>query len=152
MFMQVWVTRRIRSRCASPWRWRWNSSRAVTTPGLVFRTWPTTLVSGRQHLPWLSNSLLFYDWKPGLKLKFGSLKRLKKKHVFVCLSRMVVELHRKVSSLIEYLKQKWTYHDQRIVSFQDVAFGTLHNLLLSNQLASIAFAMLQWELRIGQHY
>uniref|UniRef100_A0A8C4IEL3 Protein cramped-like n=1 Tax=Dicentrarchus labrax TaxID=13489 RepID=A0A8C4IEL3_DICLA len=28
--------------------------------------------------------------------------------------RMVVELHRKVSSLIEYLKQKWTYHDQRI--------------------------------------
>lgn len=29
---------------------------------------------------------------------------------------MVVELHRKVSSLIEYLKQKWTYHDQRIVS------------------------------------
>lgn len=32
--------------------------------------------------------------------------------------RMVVELHRKVSSLIEYLKQKWTYHDQRIVSFE----------------------------------
>lgn len=31
---------------------------------------------------------------------------------------MVVELHRKVSSLIEYLKQKWTYHDQRIVSFE----------------------------------
>uniref|UniRef100_A0A669DFW7 Protein cramped-like n=1 Tax=Oreochromis niloticus TaxID=8128 RepID=A0A669DFW7_ORENI len=30
--------------------------------------------------------------------------------------RMVVELHRKVSSLIEYLKQKWAYHDQRIVS------------------------------------
>lgn len=30
---------------------------------------------------------------------------------------MVVELHRKVSSLIEYLKQKWAYHDQRIVSF-----------------------------------
>lgn len=29
--------------------------------------------------------------------------------------RMVVELHRKVSSLIEYLKQKWTYHDQRIL-------------------------------------
>lgn len=28
-----------------------------------------------------------------------------------------MELHRKVSSLIEYLKQKWTYHDQRIVSF-----------------------------------
>uniref|UniRef100_A0A3B4GJA1 Protein cramped-like n=1 Tax=Pundamilia nyererei TaxID=303518 RepID=A0A3B4GJA1_9CICH len=28
--------------------------------------------------------------------------------------RMVVELHRKVSSLIEYLKQKWAYHDQRI--------------------------------------
>uniref|UniRef100_A0A3P9BSC0 Protein cramped-like n=1 Tax=Maylandia zebra TaxID=106582 RepID=A0A3P9BSC0_9CICH len=25
--------------------------------------------------------------------------------------RMVVELHRKVSSLIEYLKQKWAYHD-----------------------------------------
>lgn len=35
-----------------------------------------------------------------------------------CLSRMVVELHRKVSSLIEYLKQKWTYHDQRIVSYK----------------------------------
>lgn len=34
------------------------------------------------------------------------------------MSRMVVELHRKVSSLIEYLKQKWTYHDQRIVSFE----------------------------------
>uniref|UniRef100_A0A672YMH9 Protein cramped-like n=1 Tax=Sphaeramia orbicularis TaxID=375764 RepID=A0A672YMH9_9TELE len=29
--------------------------------------------------------------------------------------RMVVELHRKVSSLIEYLKQKWAYHDQRIL-------------------------------------
>ncbi|XP_061702161.1 protein cramped-like isoform X2 [Syngnathoides biaculeatus] len=29
--------------------------------------------------------------------------------------RMVVELHRKVSSLIEYLKQKWAYHDQRII-------------------------------------
>ncbi|XP_029945088.1 protein cramped-like isoform X2 [Salarias fasciatus] len=29
--------------------------------------------------------------------------------------RMVMELHRKVSSLIEYLKQKWTYHDQRIL-------------------------------------
>ncbi|XP_068606342.1 protein cramped-like [Brachionichthys hirsutus] len=29
--------------------------------------------------------------------------------------RMVVELHRKVSSLIEYLRQKWTYHDQRIL-------------------------------------
>uniref|UniRef100_A0A3B4UXT1 Protein cramped-like n=1 Tax=Seriola dumerili TaxID=41447 RepID=A0A3B4UXT1_SERDU len=28
--------------------------------------------------------------------------------------RMVVELHRKVSSLIEYLKQKWAYQDQRI--------------------------------------
>uniref|UniRef100_A0A3Q1HJ19 Protein cramped-like n=1 Tax=Acanthochromis polyacanthus TaxID=80966 RepID=A0A3Q1HJ19_9TELE len=28
---------------------------------------------------------------------------------------MVVELHRKVSSLIEYLKQKWAYHDQRIL-------------------------------------
>uniref|UniRef100_A0A3Q1BAP9 Protein cramped-like n=1 Tax=Amphiprion ocellaris TaxID=80972 RepID=A0A3Q1BAP9_AMPOC len=32
--------------------------------------------------------------------------------------RMVVELHRKVSSLIEYLKQKWAYHDQRIVSLK----------------------------------
>ncbi|XP_070836442.1 protein cramped-like isoform X1 [Chaetodon trifascialis] len=30
--------------------------------------------------------------------------------------RMVVELHRKVSSLIEYLKQKWAYHDQRILN------------------------------------
>ncbi|XP_071389450.1 protein cramped-like [Centroberyx affinis] len=29
--------------------------------------------------------------------------------------RMVVELHRKVSSLIEYLKQKWAFHDQRIL-------------------------------------
>ncbi|XP_077415404.1 protein cramped-like isoform X2 [Vanacampus margaritifer] len=29
--------------------------------------------------------------------------------------RMVVELHRKVSSLIEYLKRKWAYHDQRII-------------------------------------
>ncbi|XP_054463214.1 protein cramped-like isoform X2 [Anoplopoma fimbria] len=29
--------------------------------------------------------------------------------------RMVVELHRKVSSLIEYLKQKWAYHDRRIL-------------------------------------
>ncbi|XP_040917683.1 protein cramped-like isoform X2 [Toxotes jaculatrix] len=29
--------------------------------------------------------------------------------------RMVVELHRKVSSLIEYLKQKWAYQDQRIL-------------------------------------
>ncbi|KAM7372209.1 hypothetical protein PAMP_009392 [Pampus punctatissimus] len=29
--------------------------------------------------------------------------------------RMMMELHRKVSSLIEYLKQKWTYHDQRIL-------------------------------------
>uniref|UniRef100_A0A3Q3KHJ6 Protein cramped-like n=1 Tax=Monopterus albus TaxID=43700 RepID=A0A3Q3KHJ6_MONAL len=28
--------------------------------------------------------------------------------------RMVVELHRKVSSLIDYLKQKWAHHDQRI--------------------------------------
>ncbi|XP_028311542.1 protein cramped-like isoform X2 [Gouania willdenowi] len=29
--------------------------------------------------------------------------------------RMMVELHRKVSSLIEYLKQKWAHHDQRIL-------------------------------------
>uniref|UniRef100_A0A1A8BF09 Protein cramped-like n=1 Tax=Nothobranchius kadleci TaxID=1051664 RepID=A0A1A8BF09_NOTKA len=29
--------------------------------------------------------------------------------------RMVVELHRKVSSLIEYLRQKWAYQDQRIL-------------------------------------
>ncbi|XP_068435202.1 protein cramped-like isoform X2 [Clinocottus analis] len=29
--------------------------------------------------------------------------------------RMVVELHRKVSSLIDYLKQKWAYQDQRIL-------------------------------------
>ncbi|XP_034567854.1 protein cramped-like isoform X2 [Notolabrus celidotus] len=29
--------------------------------------------------------------------------------------RMVVELHRKVSSLMEYLKQKWAYHDQWIL-------------------------------------
>lgn len=31
--------------------------------------------------------------------------------------RMIVELHRKVSSLIEFLKQKWTLHEVRIVSF-----------------------------------
>ncbi|KAG7266671.1 hypothetical protein CRUP_038059 [Coryphaenoides rupestris] len=30
--------------------------------------------------------------------------------------RMMVELHRKVSSLIEYLKQKWAFQDERIVS------------------------------------
>uniref|UniRef100_A0A8C9XD34 Protein cramped-like n=1 Tax=Sander lucioperca TaxID=283035 RepID=A0A8C9XD34_SANLU len=41
--------------------------------------------------------------------------------------RMVVELHRKVSSLIEYLKQKWAYHDQRIVSFK-----TSYDLQLSS--------------------
>ncbi|CAL8304996.1 unnamed protein product [Merluccius merluccius] len=29
--------------------------------------------------------------------------------------RMMVELHRKVSSLIEYLKQKWAFHDERIL-------------------------------------
>lgn len=29
---------------------------------------------------------------------------------------MVVELHRKVSTLIEFLKQKWAVQDQRIVS------------------------------------
>ncbi|KAM4634938.1 protein cramped-like isoform 2-T6 [Polymixia lowei] len=29
--------------------------------------------------------------------------------------RMMVELHRKVSSLIEYLKQKWAFHDLRIL-------------------------------------
>uniref|UniRef100_A0A8C6KF77 Protein cramped-like n=1 Tax=Nothobranchius furzeri TaxID=105023 RepID=A0A8C6KF77_NOTFU len=29
--------------------------------------------------------------------------------------RMVVELHRKVSNLIEYLRQKWAYQDQRIL-------------------------------------
>lgn len=46
-------------------------------------------------------------------------KRLSANSFFVCLCqpRMVVELHRKVSSLIEYLKQKWAYQDQRIVSF-----------------------------------
>jgi hypothetical protein len=31
--------------------------------------------------------------------------------------RMIVELHRKVSSLIEFLKQKWALHEVRIVSF-----------------------------------
>lgn len=31
--------------------------------------------------------------------------------------RMIVELHRKVSSLIEFLKQKWELHEVRIVSF-----------------------------------
>lgn len=30
---------------------------------------------------------------------------------------MIVELHRKVSSLIEFLKQKWALHEVRIVSF-----------------------------------
>lgn len=34
---------------------------------------------------------------------------------FLC--RMIVELHRKVSSLIEFLKQKWALHEVRIVSF-----------------------------------
>ena len=29
---------------------------------------------------------------------------------------MMVELHRTVSSLIEYLKHKWAFHDERIVS------------------------------------
>lgn len=33
------------------------------------------------------------------------------------LARMIVELHRKVSSLIEFLKQKWALHEVRIVSF-----------------------------------
>lgn len=28
-----------------------------------------------------------------------------------------MELHRKVSSLIEFLKQKWTLHEARVVSF-----------------------------------
>ncbi|EHH31300.1 hypothetical protein EGK_12347 [Macaca mulatta] len=31
--------------------------------------------------------------------------------------RMIVELHRKVSSLIEFLKQKWALHEVRVVSF-----------------------------------
>jgi len=31
---------------------------------------------------------------------------------------MMVELHRKVSSLIEYLKQKWAFQDERIVSLR----------------------------------
>lgn len=30
-----------------------------------------------------------------------------------------MELHRKVSSLIEFLKQKWALHEVRIVSFSD---------------------------------
>lgn len=34
---------------------------------------------------------------------------------FLC--RMIVELHRKVSSLIEFLKQKWALHEVRVVSF-----------------------------------
>ena len=29
---------------------------------------------------------------------------------------MMVELHRTVASLIEYLKHKWAFHDERIVS------------------------------------
>lgn len=31
--------------------------------------------------------------------------------------RMIVELHRKVSSLLEFLKQKWALHEVRVVSF-----------------------------------
>lgn len=31
--------------------------------------------------------------------------------------RMIVELHRKVSSLIEFLKQKWALQEVRVVSF-----------------------------------
>ncbi|KAG8506354.1 Protein cramped-like [Galemys pyrenaicus] len=31
--------------------------------------------------------------------------------------RMIVELHRKVSSLIEFLRQKWALHEVRVVSF-----------------------------------
>ncbi|KAK2097289.1 Protein cramped-like [Saguinus oedipus] len=33
--------------------------------------------------------------------------------------RMIVELHRKVSSLIEFLKQKWALHEVRVVSFSN---------------------------------
>lgn len=36
------------------------------------------------------------------------------------LYRMIVELHRKVSSLIEFLKQKWALHEVRIVSFSSL--------------------------------
>ncbi|CAB1341292.1 unnamed protein product [Coregonus sp. 'balchen'] len=39
--------------------------------------------------------------------------------------RMVVELHRKVSSLIEFLKQKWAVQDLRIVSFHITTLKSL---------------------------
>ncbi|XP_077590157.1 protein cramped-like isoform X1 [Stigmatopora nigra] len=50
--------------------------------------------------------------------------------------RMVVELHRKVSSLIEYLKQKWAYHDQRIMESlmeRDALEGTQSNAASPNK-------------------
>ncbi|KAL8175165.1 UNVERIFIED_CONTAM: Protein cramped-like [Gekko kuhli] len=46
--------------------------------------------------------------------------------------RMIVELHRKVSSLIEFLKQKWALHEVRIVSF--VWFGRERKTLAERQL------------------
>lgn len=46
---------------------------------------------------------------------------------------MVVELHRKVSSLIEYLKQKWTYHDQRIVSSKTAHANHSHSHVTEQQ-------------------
>ncbi|KAG2455569.1 CRML protein, partial [Polypterus senegalus] len=39
--------------------------------------------------------------------------------------RMVVELHRKLSSLIEFLKQKWAVNENRIVSFKHDSLGLL---------------------------
>lgn len=58
-----------------------------------------------------------------IKPKFASL---------CCLfqPRMVVELHRKVSSLIEYLKQKWAHQDHQIVSFR-IRSNTFHQLIYS---------------------
>lgn len=66
---------------------------------------------------------------------------------------MVVELHRKVSSLIEYLKQKWTYHDQRIVSSEAAlqssrisllgvaTISNLHHLVFFNDIPLLALGV-----------
>ncbi|XP_056143353.1 protein cramped-like [Lampris incognitus] len=54
--------------------------------------------------------------------------------------RMMVELHRKVSSLIEYLKQKWAFHDQRILkSLQE------REALEGSQLSAVSPSKLQKE-------
>uniref|UniRef100_A0A3Q4MEQ1 Protein cramped-like n=1 Tax=Neolamprologus brichardi TaxID=32507 RepID=A0A3Q4MEQ1_NEOBR len=54
------------------------------------------------------------ELQPRSNHSWARVQSLLTSSVFFCFLRMVVELHRKVSSLIEYLKQKWAYHDQRI--------------------------------------